>query len=298
MKPTLSGALSALLTARKPDGSVDAAGIDRNLDLVFSNGATGVVVCGGTGEYADLSIEQRKLLLQHVSAATRGRGAVICSNGAARLADSVELAEHALALGCEAVLLPAPYFYRYEQRDLEDFYREAAKRIRGPILIYNLAAFTSPLEPDTIVRLLESVDNLVGVKDSSGSLAALETLTARDDLDVCRILGNDIVLVEALRRDLIDAVISGPAGVVPEISSGLFASVKADPERFEALAELFQEALGRLEAMPYPWALKLIAQKRGLFTAELPFPMGKERKNQAEDLEDWLEDWLERLEAA
>ncbi len=296
MSSTFEGPIAALLTARHSDGSIDSEGVERNVDLVLSNGAKGVVVAGGTGEYADLSVEQRRLLLQHVAATNRGRGALICSNGAARLADSVELAEHALALGCEALLLPPPHFYRYEQPDLEDFYREAAKRIKGPILIYNLAAFTSPLETATVLRLLESVDNLVGVKDSSGRLDILEALTEREDLEVSRILGNDVVLVEALRRNLIDAVISGPAGVLPEITSALFASAGGGEEdRFERVAELFEEAIGRLDAFPYPWGLKAVAEKRGLFPAELPFPPGKQRRTQIEDLEDWLGDWLERV---
>ena len=298
MKPDLSGAVAALLTPRFADGSIDQEGVERNLELVFSSGATGVVVCGGTGEYFDLSIDQRKLLFQQVVDAVRGRGKVICANGGARLADAVEVAEHALAIGCEALLLPPPHFFRYQQVDLQDFYREAAKRIKGPILIYNLAGFTSPLEPETTVGLLESVDNLVGVKDSSGSLATLELLQERDDLDVCRILGNDKVLVEALRRKLIDAVISGPAGIVPEIVTALFATVGRPGGKFERLGELFDEAIRRLDEMPYPYALKLLAEKRDLFKAQLPFPRGKTRTKQSEDLEDWFEDWRERLDEA
>lgn len=296
MKPEIQGVVAALITPRASDGAVDHDGVERNLDLVFSSGVSGVVVCGGTGEYADLSIEQRKLLLQHVADVNNDRGSVICSNGAARLGDSVEIAEHALAIGCDALLLPPPHFYRYQQTDLEDFYRAAAKRIKGPILIYNLAAFTSPLEPETIVRLIESVENIVGVKDSSGSLQSLEALSSRDDLDACRILGNDRVLVEALERKLIDAVISGPAGVVPEASVALFRAAKKGGDRFERLGKLFDEAVSQLDKLPYPWALKLIAQKRDLFSAALPFPPGKGRTKQIEDLEDWYEEWRRRLD--
>ena len=293
MQPSFRGPIAALLTARKSDGSIDHAGVERNIELVLSHGVKGVVVCGGTGEYADMSNEQRRLLLQHVSAVNRDRGYIICSNGAMRLADSVALAEHALALGADAVLLPPPHFFRYNQPDLEDFYREAAKRIKGPVLIYNLP-FTSLIEPETTVKLINSVDNIVGVKDSSGSLATLEALEGRED--VCRILGNDKVLAEALRRNLIDAVISGPAGVVPEIVVALFAAIEAkDDKRFEKLAVLFDDIIEKTDSFAYPWALKLIAAKREIFSAELPFALSKTRQKQAEALEDWFEDWMEQV---
>jgi len=291
-QPEFQGAIAALLTARKADGSLDSEGVERSLDHVLQAGASGVVVAGGTGEYFDLSIDQRTMLLQQVSAQNAGRGQVIASNGAARLQDCVELAEHALALGVDALLLPPPHFYRYGQSDLEDFYRQAAKRIKGPILIYNLAAFCSPLEPKTIARLIEKEDNLIGVKDSSGSLASIELLAERVP-SAARILGHDRAYVEALRRKLIHAVISGPAGVVPELSTKLFA---ADPatEEFDRLATLFTEALDQMDPFPYPWALKTLAQKRGLFQAQLPFDPGPARQEQRDELEAWFEDWSER----
>lgn len=291
-QPEFQGVVAALLTARKPNGAVDSEGVERNLDLLFSSGATGVVVAGGTGEYADLSVDQRTMMLQQVSAHVSGRGAVIACNGAARLSDSVEIAEHALALGVDALLLPPPHFYRYGQTELEDFYREAAKRIKGPILIYNLAAFCSPIEPETILRLVESVPNLIGVKDSSGSLASIELL-AESQPDAVRILGHDRAYAEGLRRKLIHAVISGPAGVLPEMSVRLF---QADPESddFQPLVDLFTEVLDQLERFPYPWALKFLAEKRGLFKAQLPFSPGEDIRRRRDELETWFEDWTDR----
>src|SRR5690606_591959 len=114
-----------------------------------------------------------------------GKAKLIACVGAVRLDESAELAAHAAQAGADAVLLPPPHFYRYEQLDLEDFYRAAAARIPGPILIYNLAAFTSPFEAEVIVRLTESVPNINGVKDSIGRLDGLEMLTARPVLGAC-----------------------------------------------------------------------------------------------------------------
>ncbi len=289
MSLQIQGVLAALVTPRRSDGSVDLDGLGRNIDLVYDAGGTGVVLTGGTGEYYDLTLDQRKDLIKQAKAMNAARGTLICANGAGRLADSVALGEHALSVGVDALLLPPPHFYRYEQQDLDAFFREAARRIDGPVMIYNLASFTTPIEPETIVRLMEQVPNIVGVKDSSGNLDSLEALAARPEVEGCRVLGHDRVYVEALRRGLIDAVISGPASVIPEVSAALFKDANDD------LAALFHEALDQVDALPYPWALKVIAEARGLFQAGFPLPASEGRRAQIEGLKIWLPGWLERL---
>ena len=296
MQPSFHGALAALLTPRKSDGTIDLAGFERNINFVLERGASGVVIAGGTGEYAAFSVAERKDLFARAADASRGRGALIASAGAMRLDESADLGAHALALGADAILLPPPHFYHYRQADLEAFYRAAAERISGPVLVYNLAGFCSPIEPGTTVRLIESVPNIVGVKDSSGSLDTLEMLSARKDLTACRILGHDKVLAEALRRGLLDAVISGPSSVTPEIVVKLLeTSQNGDVARFEKIADLFDEFIPWLDFAPFPAALKVIARARGLFDAASPFPPSEKQVQGARELEAWFEDWLGRF---
>ncbi|MBI1356221.1 MAG: hypothetical protein GC160_17910 [Acidobacteria bacterium] len=298
MTPLFSGPLAALLTPRERSGELFLGGLDDNLELGVARGVKGFVLTGGTGEYPDLSLQQRKTLLEHAAKTISGRAWLVASCGAMRLDETAELASHALGAGADAILLPPPHFYRYGQQDLEDFFRAAAARIDGPILVYNLAGFTSPIDAAVIVRLIETVPNIVGVKDSSGKLDSLELLTARPELGACRILGNDLVLVEAIERKLLDGVISGPASVIPEAVVALFdAAAASDTDRFAAAAALFREALSRLERLPYPWALKLIAEARGLFPARLPFESGPIRRQELADFGSWLEGWLPRLDA-
>ena len=298
MSSPIEGPLAALLTPRLRDGSLDEEALTRNVDFVLERGATGIVLCGGTGGYADLSADQRKAIFERADAARRDRGALIASNGAMRLDSAVELAEHAFRRGADAVLLPPPHFYRYEQDDLEAFYREAARRIPGPILLYNLPAFTTSIEPETAARLIESVDNIVGLKDSSGRLDALELLGERLPGRAARILGNDNALEPALARGLIDAVISGPAGVVPEITSALFRSAQPPPDgRFKRLMELFKEYVARIDAFPYPWGIQWTAEARGLFAADVPLPLSERRRAGLDEFRVWLKPWLETVSA-
>jgi 4-hydroxy-tetrahydrodipicolinate synthase len=159
------GVLSALMTPRSAVGAADWPAFEALCGFNLDRGVSGLVVGGGTGEYASLAMEDRIRQVEvavAASSASQNRP-VLCGCGSTRLDESVELANQALDAGAAAILLPPPHFFRYSQEDLEGFYLEASKRIDGPILLYNLAPFVTPLQPATIVRLLRATDKFVGV---------------------------------------------------------------------------------------------------------------------------------------
>ena len=291
MRSGIRGLMAALPTPRRPDGSVDLEGLERVARLALSGGARGIVPCGGTGEYFDLLPSERRKMLETVLPLAPGQ--VVVGVGAATLRESVDLAHHGLRTGASAVLLPPPHFFRYGEDELRQFFREGARAIGGPTLLYNLAAFTSPISAELVAELVASEPNVIGIKDSSGSLEILERLT-RDALPAVRIQGHDKRLAESLEQGLADGAISGPASVVPEMSAALFDAF-GDDEAF-AQAEAFNaQFIRQLEKFPYPWALKWVAEWRGLGKARMPFPLGEQQLARAARFREWFDAWLDRL---
>ena len=291
IKP-LRGLLAALLTHRKAggEGYVDFGALERNADFALSNGADGIVPCGGTGEYFALSARQREEIFEVLAPVVHGRGHLIAGIGSARLEESVRLARHAFANGANAVLLPPPHFFRYGQAELAQFYREAAAAIGGPMLIYNLAGFVSPVSPATAVNLLQTEEHIVGLKDSSGDLSMLR-LIEKKRIPCVGFQGHDMRLAESIRENLADGAISGPASVVPEALAPLLES-PIDSPPFMAAATRLDEFLDRLQRLPYPWVLKWAASLRGFGNASLPFPLGHEHIEAKRQFESWFERWL------
>lgn len=292
------GALAALITPRDAAGALDWPALEMLCQFNLDRGVSGLVAGGATGDYASLSVADRIRQVEVAVAASSAKQnhPVLCGCGSARLDESVELARRAFAAGAAAILLPPPHFFRYSQEDLEGFYVEAAKRIDGPILLYNLAAFVTPMQPATIVRLLRATPQFVGVKDSSGELHAVEAITDRPELEAVRVVGHDGVLVDALRRKLADAAISGLACAVPEAIVAAFdASQTGDDGRLESLGALLDELLERVAALPYPWVVSKIAAIRGLGAPAYPFPPTDSRRQALDALSEWLPTWLDRL---
>ena len=290
METPIRGLYAALLTHRNPDGSVDVGAIERNAEFALSNGAVGLVPCGGTGEYFDMSIAERQELVDALVPVVRGRASLVAGVGAAKLEESAKLAQHALAAGADAVLLPPPHFFRYGQPELRHFFREAATAIGGPTLVYNLAGFVSPISPSTAAALLKDEEHIVGIKDSSGTLAMLRQVT-RERISGARLQGHDMRLAESLQEGFADGAISGPAGVVPEVLAPLFEDPAGGP-RFNTAAKRLDEFLRRLQRLPYPWVLKWAASQRGWGRATMPFPLSQGHTQERRDFESWFEEWL------
>ncbi len=295
MSSEFPGLMAALLTPRSPEGQVDFDALERNADFVLSRGVRGIVPCGGTGEYFDISLSQREEIVERLLPVARGRGTLIAGVGAAKISDAVRLARHALDAGAEAVLLPGPHFYHYGDAELLQFFREAARAIGGPVLLYNLSGFVSPIREGIASELVQSEPHIAGIKDSSGTLDILRRLT-REGLPCTRIQGHDARLAESFREGLLDGAISGPASVVPEMSAGLFETFGDEPA-FARAIRFNDEFLEQLMRLPYPWALKWIADWRGLCRPSLPFALGPEQERAKEAFHGWFDEWLARLKA-
>jgi 4-hydroxy-tetrahydrodipicolinate synthase len=156
-------------------------------------------------------------------------------------------------------------------------------------MLYNLPLFTSALAPSTVRSLITECPNIVGIKDSSGSLDILRILS-REGIDACRIVGNDSVLAAALREGICEGVVSGVAGVMPELILSLFSSLP-DSSEFQHAAKLLDEFVQQIDVFPTPWGLKWIAEFQGLAPADFSQPVSKRRLEQCRAMREWFQTW-------
>ena len=287
----VQGVYAAVLVPRLPNGELNEDGFRAIVGFLRDQGLPRLVVNGATGEYCLTAAPELARMLAICRETVPG-GDVLCGIGAAGLAGCLELGRIAMENGARALLLPMPHFFPYSQDDLHAFCSAAATRLDAPVLLYNLPRFTTPLELQTVRCLMDAVPNIAGIKDSSGSLALLGGLNS----GACRIVGDDSVLVAALDAGLCDGVVSGVAGVLPELITFLF--YRRDSAAYLRAVELLAELIGRLSAFPVPWGLKLIAECRGITVAWFSQPLSAARSAQAEEFRKWFPAWWARCEDA
>ncbi len=287
----VAGLYAAVLAPRDANGVFDERAFRSLVEFLLGKRVNRVVLNGATGEYCVNSPDDLRRMLAICRDVLGSSGEFLAGIGAAGLHRTLALAEVAQEFGPKALLLPMPHFFPYEQTDLAAWCEDVACRVNTPVLLYNLPRFTTPLAASTAVDLIRSVPNIAGIKDSSGNLEILTALTHNSE-SACRIVGDDSVLVEALRQSVCDGVISGVAGVLPELMLYLWHRRAAlHTVEYGHAAERLAELCDRLSALPVPWALKWLAEARGIAPAVFAQPVSGGRQAQSAELVHWFGEW-------
>ncbi len=288
----IQGVYAAVLTPRSLRGEVDVPAFTSVIRFLVGKGLRRFAVNGATGEFCLTTPAHLEVLLATVQAACVD-AEVLCGVGAGSSAQTLELAAIAERVGVQGLLLPMPYFFPYAQQDLTAFCEEIAGNVALPVLLYNLPQFTTGLEVQTACHLCHSVPNIIGIKDSSGSLDILRALR-REVPDACRIVGNDQALAPAMQEGLCDGVVSGVACVVPELIQSIYRQPVMSPGFAECTGQL-DDFLEQLNSLPTPWGLKWIAEEREILNASFALPLSAQRRADGEALKHWFRTWLPTL---
>lgn len=270
------------------NGAVDLDALKRLVHFLLSKELRAFAINGATGEFCITTAIELRNILRTVRDA--GADRILCGVGSATAHGAIELCSVAADEGADGLLLPMPYFFRYSQDDLETYCQTVASHTQIPTLLYNLPQFSSGIEKQTVRRLITECTNIVGIKDSSGSLDILRDLKEHD-VDACKIVGNDSVLAHAIAEEVCDGVVSGVACVLPELILNLFQQ-KGVSNEFQHTARLLDEMIAQLNKFPVPWALKWAVEARGIAPATFAQPISGARTAQANEFSSWLKDWL------
>lgn len=293
MKPSLPSVLAAVCTPIDESGRPDLAAFDQVLDFVLERGIEGVVISGATGEYPHFSLEDRAKIAVRAIKRVAGRGKVIVCTGTSSIFSTLQLTRQVADAGCDGLLLPMPYYFRYTQDDLAAYCEAVCASVSLPCLLYNLPVFTNPIEVPTALRLFESIPNLVGMKDSSGQVANLAPLaTAPGRSEYSLFVGDDNLLLRALQTGW-DGVVSGMACFVPELILALHRIYRVgDVEKATSLQAMLAELIQKVVAgLPTPWGVRLGLAMRGVHNGPMHLPLSKSRQQQMEQARTHLSEW-------
>jgi 4-hydroxy-tetrahydrodipicolinate synthase len=215
------GCLTALLTPFR-GGEIDFAALERLVDAQVAGGVQGVVPCGSTGESATLTHDEHMRVVEAVVRFARGRVPVIAGTGSNSTAEAVSLTRAAEEAGAAGALLLSPYYNKPTQDGIYEHYAAVAAATRLPIVVYNIPGRTaSNILPETIVRL-SRIENVVGVKEASGSLQQVIEIIANAESGFAVWSGDDVMTLPI--------VAAGGAGAIA-VSSNII------PGRFVAFTD-------------------------------------------------------------
>jgi len=226
---TIEGCLTALVTPFRPfrdGGKVDFDALARLVDWQIEQGVDGIVSVGTTGESATLDVEDHVAVIAASVKAARGRVPVIAGAGGNSTSEALELTRAAESAGADALLHVTPYYNRPSQDGLFRHFEAIARATRLPIVLYNVPSRTAcDLLTETVVRLA-AIDNIVGIKDATGSLPRGGELIARLPERVVVLSGDDSTAFPLYAVGA-RGVISVVSNVAPRAMSDRWDAVKA-----------------------------------------------------------------------
>lgn len=168
----LSGVFPPLTTPFASDGSVSRADLKYNIQQYNRTDLAGYVVLGSTGESVLLTKAEMEGIFVTAKEAAASEKKLIAGTGAESTAETIERTKRAAELGYDAALVKTPHYYKpaYKPEVLIAHYRRVADASPIPLLLYSVPQFTGiALEPPEIAALAEH-PNIIGIKDSSGSV--------------------------------------------------------------------------------------------------------------------------------
>lgn len=261
------GVMPALVTPFTKDGDIMEDSFRQIIDYTISKGATGVVPAGTTGEFVYMRTEERKKLLKLTVEFVDGRVPVIAGTGQNSTKATIALTKYAAEVGCDAAIVVSPFYLRPSDKGYFEHFAAVANQGNLPIILYNIPQCTLGVLQPNIVEDLAEIDNIVGIKDSSGNIGyTLELIQKlKDRMPV--IIGHDECFLSAVVAG-VRAAIMASGNIMPHLWLDVMKKVQKGDIEGAAKLQLSMQTLARIVtryggAPPVKAALKMMGIDAG-----------------------------------
>lgn len=225
----MKGVVPPMVTPFTKEGDVDITALEKLSDYL-STRVDGLFINGSYGSGALMNMEERKQVAEIVIKTVAGRIPVIVHVGTTTNRDSCALAQHAEAIGADAVAAVGPFYYTHSQHDVEVFYTDLINSTKLPVYLYNNPGFQGYSIDIKVLQNLKA-KGLAGTKDATFDIlkyATFERLLKDETFDVA--LGTEAMFASACVLGC-EAFIPGLGNAFPEILQKMYQQgMKGDME--------------------------------------------------------------------
>lgn len=267
-----TGALIAIVTPFR-NGKVDERAFGDLIEWQIASGTNGIVPCGTTGESATLSHREHHRVIELTVEVVNRRVPVIAGTGSNSTEEAVSLTKHAKQAGADGALIITPYYNKPTQEGLYWHYKMIAESVELPQILYNIPGRTGVnMSPSTVARLC-GLQNIVGIKEGSGSVQQASEIVQTCGERITVLAGDDALTLPMMAVGG-KGVISVTSNVAPSQMARLvqaFSSSRIDEARriHFALSPLFNALFYETNPIPVKTALGMM----GKIDPELRLPL-------------------------
>lgn len=285
------GVCVAMVLPYNNDGSINEEELRKTINFQLDKGVHGFLPLGSVGEFVHLTTEEKIKVIEIVVKTVKGRAYVIPNVGTSHPKKSIELAQRAKQIGCSGFLVSPPYYYILSDDMVEKYFEEIIDAVDLPVILYNIPAFTQPLNYNVVKRLSQR-KNVVGIKDSSGSMVDFmhfmeKVRSAGGDMNF--LTGREETFLASLMMGA-KGTIAGVAAFLPEYLVGIYNHWKqGNIERALEIQYSILEIIRTVGGLPFPMGFKVALETRG-------FKMGPPRQPFSDTVLSRFDSYRKRIE--
>ena len=264
----------ALVTPFTTEGEVDYKALKRLVEYLIQNGADFLCILATTGETPCLSTDEKNKIKQLVIDVNRGRVPILIGCGGNNTRAVVEELKTTDWTGIDGILSVCPYYNKPSQEGLYQHFKAIAEASPLPVVLYNVPGRTGVnMKSETTVRLANDCENIVAIKEASGSLEQVDEII-KNKPDRFDVISGDDALTFSM-------VASGAAGSIPVIGNALPREVsrmirlefKGEYEGARTIHHRFTELYSLLFVDGNPAGVKALLHEMGFIENVLRLPL-------------------------
>ena len=221
------GIYTPIVTPFNDTEEIDYEKMHHNLEGWGTTDLAGIVVLGSNGEFVFMSVDEKLTLVRDVIGHFPNDKKVIVGTSCESTKETIALSKEVAELGADAVLVLPPHYYKAAMKDeiLYGHYTDVANESPLPVFVYNMPGNTGINLPSSLVARLSQHPNIVGIKDTSGSIVQLSELVRDTQDDFAVFPGNAGYLFPALAIGAKGATLA-LANILPQDCCKLFSLFK------------------------------------------------------------------------
>lgn len=271
--PPFKGCATAVVTPFKEDLTLDIEAFKSIVKHQLESNVSAIVVCGTTGEAPTLTRDEKYTLIATAKELCREKSIPVVagcgSNDTKKLTENARLCTDA---GADCLLCVTPYYNKCTETGLLDHFKAAAKAPL-PVIVYNVPSRTGVSIPLHTYRRLSEIDNVVGVKEASGSVQYSTEILFDDEVDLHLYSGCDELNLPLMALGA-KGVISVVSNILPRETQRLCSSAlcgNTDTARHIAknLNPVIKSLFAQTNPAPVKYALSLMHQCKNILRLPL-----------------------------
>ena len=264
----------ALITPFCEDGSVDYKSLVRLMEYQLDNGADFFCILATTGETPCLTKDEKQKIKDLVVSTVNGRVPILMGCGGNNTAAVVEELKTGDFRGIDGVLSVCPYYNKPSQEGLYQHFKAIAAATSLPVVLYNVPGRTGVnLKAETTVRLARDCENIVAIKEASGSLEQVDEIIKNKPKDFAVISGDDALTFPMISCGA-EGVISVIGNALPkEFSRMIRLEFKGEYEGARKIHHRFTELFSLLFVDGNPAGVKAMLHEMGFIENVLRLPL-------------------------